>query len=164
MLPSVLPKLGTDSAVRGFPGVWKLLLSYDSLPRMVSVPNSFVSLFIFYFLSYLLSKTIGCLSGCLVSSASVQKLFCGICSVFKWSFNEFVGEKVVSPSYSSTILGPRHCYFFDSLPVVGFWTNRLMILLLLTFLPRCSGKNRLPEKWPSVSNNQEWCCQLTYIE
>ena len=25
MLPSVLPKLGTDSAVRGFPGVWKLL-------------------------------------------------------------------------------------------------------------------------------------------
>ena len=24
---------------------------------------------------------------------------------FKWSFNEFVGEKVVSPSYSSTILG-----------------------------------------------------------
>ena len=25
MLPSVLPKLGTDSAVRRFPGVWKLL-------------------------------------------------------------------------------------------------------------------------------------------
>ena len=112
MLLSEIPKLPTDPLVRGFPGVWKLLLSYDSLPRMVSVPNSFVSLFIFYFLSYLLSKTIGCLSGCLVSSASVQKLFCGICSVFKWSFNEFVGEKVVSPSYSSTILGPRHCYFF----------------------------------------------------
>ena len=28
------------------------------------------------------------------------------CSVFKCSFDEFVGEKVVSPSYSSTILGP----------------------------------------------------------
>ena len=27
------------------------------------------------------------------------------CSAFKWSFNEFVGEKAVSPSYSSTILG-----------------------------------------------------------
>ena len=47
----------------------------------------------------------GYFSGCLVSSASVQKLFCGILSVFKWSFVEFVGDKVVSPSYSS-ILGP----------------------------------------------------------
>ena len=28
------------------------------------------------------------------------------CSAFKWSFDEFVGEKVVSPSYSSAILGP----------------------------------------------------------
>ena len=69
----------------------------------VSIPNSFVSLFIFYILSYLLSKTMGCLSGCLVASAIIQKLFLGICSVFKWSFDDFVGEKVVSPSYSSTI-------------------------------------------------------------
>ena len=49
----------------------------------VSIPNSFVSLFSFYILSYLLSKTMDYLSGCLVSSASVQKLFCGICSAFK---------------------------------------------------------------------------------
>ena len=49
----------------------------------VSILNSFVSLFIFYILSYLLSKTIGCLSGCLVSSASIQRLFCGIFSAFK---------------------------------------------------------------------------------
>ena len=75
-------------------------------PGWISVPTSFVSLFIFYILSYLLSKTMGCLSGCLMSSASIQKLFCGICSAFKCSFDEFVGEKVVSPSYSSTILGP----------------------------------------------------------
>ena len=54
----------------------------------------------------LLSKTMGCLSGCLISSASIQKLFCGICSAFKCSFDEFVGEKVVSPSYFSAILGP----------------------------------------------------------
>ena len=72
----------------------------------VSVPNSFFSLFNTYILSYLLSKTMRCLSGCLVSSARVQKLFCGICSAFKWSFDEFVGEKVVSLSYSSAILGP----------------------------------------------------------
>ena len=30
----------------------------------------------------------------------------GSCSAFKWSFDEFVGEKVVSPSYSSAILRP----------------------------------------------------------
>ena len=82
MLPSEIPKLPTDPPVRGFPGVWILLLFYDSLP-WISVPNSFVSLFIFYILSYLLLKRIGCLSQCSVSSISIQKLFCGICSVFK---------------------------------------------------------------------------------
>ena len=48
----------------------------------------------------------GYFSWCLMSSASIQKLFCGIYSAFKCSFDEFVGEKVVSLSYSSTILGP----------------------------------------------------------
>ena len=71
-----------------------------------SIPPSFVSFFVFYIFSYLLLKTMGFFSGCLMSSASIQKLFCGIYSVFKCSFDEFVGEKVVSPSYSSTILGP----------------------------------------------------------
>jgi len=47
-----------------------------------------------------------CFSGCLMSSASIQKLCCGIYSAFKCSFDEFVGEKVVSPSFSSAILGP----------------------------------------------------------
>ena len=41
-------------------------------PGWVSVPNSFVSLFIFYILSYLLSKTMGCLSPCLMSSAILR--------------------------------------------------------------------------------------------
>ena len=75
-------------------------------PGWISIPTSFVSLYIYYLLSYLFLNTMGCLSGCLMSSASIQKLFCGICSAFKCSFDEFVGEKVVSPSYSSTILGP----------------------------------------------------------
>ena len=44
-----------------------------------------------------------CFSGCLMSSASLQKLFCGVCSALKCSFEEFVGEKVVFPSYSSAI-------------------------------------------------------------
>ena len=39
-----------------------------------------------------------------MSSASIQKLFCGICSAFKCFVDEFVFEKLVSPSYSSAIL------------------------------------------------------------
>ena len=102
MLPSVLPKLSTDSAVRMFPGVWKLLFK-TPFPGRNSVPPSFVSFFVFYIFSYLLSKKMGCFSGCLMSSAGIQKLFCGIYSAFKCSFDEFVGEKVFSPSYSSAI-------------------------------------------------------------
>ena len=59
--------------------------------------------FVFYIFSYLLLKTMGCFSGCLMSSAGIQKLFCGIYAAFKCSFDEFVGEKVVSPPYSSAI-------------------------------------------------------------
>ena len=78
----------------------------DSLPGMELIPTSFVSLFVFYIFSYLLLKTMGCFSGCLMSSAGIQKLFCGIYSAFKCSFDEFMGEKVVPLSYSSAILGP----------------------------------------------------------
>ena len=46
----------------------------------------------------------GCFSGRLMSAASDQKLFCELCSPFSCSFDEFVGEKVVSLSYSSAIL------------------------------------------------------------
>ena len=109
MLPSEIPRLATDPLVRVFPDVWKPLFFKTPFPGWISVPISFVSLFIFYILSYLLLKTMGCLSWCLVSSASIQKLFFRICSAFKCSFNEFVGEKVVSPSYSSAILGLPPC-------------------------------------------------------
>ena len=87
---------------------WCLETSPPSrLPPWEGFPSlTLLSLFIVYILPYLLSKRMGCLSGWLVSSASVQKLFCGICSAFKWSFDEFVGEKVVSLSHSSAILGP----------------------------------------------------------
>ena len=70
-----------------------------------SVPPSCLFFCLLYF-SDLLLKTMGCFSGCLMSSASIEKLFCGFYSAFKCSFDEFVGEKVVSPSYSSAILGP----------------------------------------------------------
>ena len=134
MLPSVLPKLATDSAVRMFPGVWKPLFlrvsSRDRIPfpGRSSLPTSFVSFFIFYVFSYLFLKTMICFSGCLMSSARIQKLFCGIYSELKCSFDEFVREKVVSPSYSSyssTILGPPLSLLLNML-------SRLVI----TFLPR----------------------------
>ena len=111
-------------------------------PGQVSILNSCVSLFVFYILSYLLSKRMGCLSGCLVYSTSVQKLFCGSCSAFKWSLDEFVGEKVVSPSYSSAILNfLSYSYLLDVNPssVISFasifshFVSCLSILSVLAF-------------------------------
>ena len=49
MLPSVLPRLTTDSAVRVFPGVWKLLSFLDSLPGTELCPYLFC---LFFFLLY----------------------------------------------------------------------------------------------------------------
>ena len=109
MLPSVFPKLSTDSAGKVFPGVWKpLFLKFPSrdglpFPGRSSLPTSFVSFFIFCIFSYLFLKTMVCFSGCLMSSASLQKLFCGFCLALKCSSEEFVREKVVFPSYSSAI-------------------------------------------------------------
>ena len=105
MLPSEIPNSPQTRLWEGF-----LLFGNFSFmspfPGWVSIPNSFVSLFVFYILSYFLLKRMSCLSGCLVSSTSIQKLFCGSCSAFKWSLDEFVGEKVVFQSCSSTNLGP----------------------------------------------------------
>ena len=112
MLPSVFPRLATDSAGRVFPGVWKPLLKITFLGRS-SLPTSFVSFFVFYVFSYLFLKTMVCFSGCLMSSASLQKLFCGVCSALKCSFEEFVRKKVAFPSYSSTIFfSSSRLYFF----------------------------------------------------
>ena len=97
-------------------------------PGWVSIPKSLISVFIFYNLSYLLLKRLGCLSGCLVSSTSVQKLFCESCSTFKRSFDEFVGEKVVFPSYSSTILGPPSLSAFSK-SSLNIWKFLVHVLL-----------------------------------
>ena len=78
------------------------LPSWDRAPSLPLLSHFFV----FYIFSYPFLKTIGCFSGCLMSSASIQKLFCGIYTVFKCSFDDFGGKKVVSLSYSSAILGP----------------------------------------------------------
>ena len=70
----------------------------------VSVPTSFVSLFVFYIFSYLLSKTMG--------AFLVLDVLCQHSKVVLWNllrvqmfFWWICGEKVVSLSYSSAILG-----------------------------------------------------------
>ena len=75
----------------------------DSLPGTELPPYLLCLFFCLLYFSYLFLKTMICFSGCLMSSASIQKLFCRIYSALKCSFDEFVGEKVVSLSYSSTI-------------------------------------------------------------
>ena len=88
-----------------------LFLRLPSRDRALSLP--LLSLFLFFYIfAYLFSKTMGCFSGCLMSSASIQKLFCSINTAFKCSFDEFVGEKVVSSSYSSATLGSPPFFFF----------------------------------------------------
>ena len=116
-------RLGSESVSRYL----ETSLFKTPFPGQSSVPNSFVSFFCLLYFSYLLSKTMGCFSGCLMSAASIQRLFCGFCSAFKYSFDEFMGEKVVSPSYSSTILGlPSQKQFL---------THIKLDLLLKLFVP-----------------------------
>ena len=49
MLPSEIPKLPTDLAVRGFPGVWKLLLRLPSRDGSLSLTVLSLSLSFFFF-------------------------------------------------------------------------------------------------------------------
>ena len=50
MSPSEIPNLPTDLPVRGFPGVWKLLLFYNSLPGKDLHPYFFcLSFYLLYF-------------------------------------------------------------------------------------------------------------------
>ena len=112
-------------------------------------------IFIFYILSYLLLKTMGCFSGRLMSSASNQKLFCGVCSAFKCSFDEFVGEKVVSPSQSSTILAPPQWLIFkiykQQIQLSIEKKNPPSVHLTLLFLPSLSLTIYIYLCWPISS-------------
>ena len=106
----------------------------------------------------------GCFSGRLMSTASDQKLFCKLSSPFCCSFDEFVEEKVISPSYSSAILTPlswvsvQECF----LPLSHWWkTYALQQFLILDprifsvpfprsnilLLPSSSSNGSLPVSW-----------------
>ena len=105
--PSKIQKLPPAPPVWGFPGVWKLPLL--RLPSQDGSPSlALLSLFLsFIFCPTSFRRQWGCFSGRLMFSASDQKLFCEVCSAFNCSFDEFVGEKVVSLSYSSAIWLPQ---------------------------------------------------------
>ena len=91
---------------KGLPIVWKPFLLHSSLP-LVHVPSLFFCLCYFFFLLPFPSTWgVSCLWGGLTSSASVQWVFCRSSSTCRCISNVSVGRKVISMSYSSTIL-PR---------------------------------------------------------
>ena len=106
MLPSVLPRLTTDSAVRVFPGVGKLLFFQDSLPRTELCPYLFCLFFclLYFFPTSFRRQWVAFLG-------AWCPLLTFISCFVECSFDEFVGEEVVSPSYSTTILGPPPSFF-----------------------------------------------------
>ena len=107
-------------------------------------PN-LISLTVFYYiLSNLFSKTMGCFSGCLMSSASDQKLFCGVCSAFRWSLDEFVGKKVVSLSYSSTIFSDS---FLNQIPMDSHAWSQLLPWWLSGKESACQCSRRGLDTW-----------------
>ena len=72
----------------------------------MSRPYSFVSVISFFLLPFPSTWGVSCLWGGLTSSASVQWVFCRSSSTCRCISNVSVGRKVISMSYSSTIL-PR---------------------------------------------------------
>ena len=111
--------------------MWEGLLLFGNFssfmtpsPGWVSVPNSFVSLFVFYILSYLLSKRMGCISRCLVSSASIQKLL-SIQMVFWWICGGESGLPILFLCHLGTTSWVTHfCKFSlktSSPSIISFW-------------------------------------------
>ena len=112
MLPSVLPRLGTDSAVRMFPGVGNFFLFKTLFLGWSSVPPSFVSFFVFYIFFLPPFEDNGLLFW-------VPDVLCWHSEVvFTQRLNvllmNFVGEKVFSLSYSSATLAPPPLNFLIS--------------------------------------------------
>ena len=118
ILLSEIPRLTTDPPERVFPGVWKLLPSLETSflrlpPRDGSPSLPLLSLFLSFIFFLPPFKDNGL-------PFWVPDVLCQHLEVVLWdllgiqcSFDEFVGEKVVSPSYSSAILGPSFLSFLN---------------------------------------------------
>ena len=93
-----------SSPVKGFPSVWKLFPLHSSLPEVQVLSLFFCLCFFFFLLPYPGMWGVSCLWGSLRSSASVQYVFCKSFSTYRCIFDVFVGRKVISKSYSTTVL------------------------------------------------------------
>ena len=184
MLPSGIPKLPHRPS--GERVSWCLETSPSWLPSWNgSPPLTLLSLFlsfIFYPTSFQWEWAAFLGAWC---PLPVQKLFCGICSVFKWSFDEFVGEKMVSWSYSSAILGLswmlnfkpafslsyftfiKRLFSSSSLSAIRMVSSaylRLLIFLPAVLIPACASSSLAFHMMYSVyklnkqgDNIQPWC-------
>ena len=120
----------TVSAVRVFPGVWKLLL-FLRLPSKDGAPSlTLFSLFVFY-----IFPTSFLDNGLLFW---VPDVLCQHSEAVLWNllsaqilFDEFFGEKVISPSYFSTI-------FWRRLLRVPWTARRSNQFILKEISPGCS--------------------------
>ena len=110
MLSSEVPRLATDSLVRVFPGVWKLL-SFLRLPSPGRICPYLLSLFLsFIFFPTSFQRQWAAFLGdwCpLQAFRSCSEEFTQRSNVLLMNL---WGEKVVSPSYPSAILGPPPRY------------------------------------------------------
>ena len=89
---------------KGLPSVWKPFLLHSSLP-LVQVSSLFFCLcFFFFLLPYPGTWGVSCLLGGLRSSVSIQWVFYKSSSTCRCISDVFVERKVISASYSSTIL------------------------------------------------------------
>ena len=150
MLPSMLTSLGTDSAVRRL----NFSLFKTPFPRWNFVPPSFDSFFVFYIFSYLFWR-LGLLFWvpdilCWHSEVFFFVLFFFfflIYSAFKCFFDEFVGEKVFCPSYSSVNLAPPPVLIFlnDSFPPQILISHACLTFVHHSFhwIPRHAGQQCL---------------------
>ena len=114
MLPSVLPKLSTDSAVRVFPGVCKLLfLRFPYQDEAPSLP--LLSLFLsFIFFPTCFRRQWVAFLGAWCPLPAFRSCFVAFTQHSNVLLMNFFLGKVVSPSYSSTILEPPfHCSWLN---------------------------------------------------
>ena len=107
MLPSVVPRLATDSAVRVLPGVWKLL-SFLRLPSWDwAPPLPLLSLFLsFIFFPTSFRRKWAAFLGAWCPPPAFRSCFVEFTQHSNVLLMNLLGEKVISLLYSSAILVP----------------------------------------------------------
>ena len=97
--------------VRRFPIVWKFLL-HDSLPKMSLSPQILCLPFIFIFCPTSFQRDWFAFLGIWGHPPAFRRYSVEVVPHADWSFDVFVGEKVISPSYSSAMLGLPFLFLF----------------------------------------------------